>query len=284
MKGGNKAGVVLASMLLLAGCLDIPNAEVIETRAGTHLGESCRQIPKRDGFPRGLPTEFNTLVWNVYKLQAENWQPELNRLSQGADLLLLQEALDKPALIQLLDRFDWRWQQVVAFRYQERAAGVMNAAKVEPVYNCSLRSVEPASRIPKSAMLELYPLQGSRYPLMVVNIHAINFELGMAAYQQQVAQLAKLTDSYPGPVLFAGDFNAWSDKRTAMIQQIMQQARLKEAAFSPDVRLRFAGWPLDHVFYRGLELVSASTQSSDGSDHNPLLLRFRAEPANTVAK
>lgn len=268
-------GLMAVCALLLSACLEIPSDEVIYSNTGEQLIDRCGHVPARQGFPGGLPASFKVLVWNIYKLQAADWAAELSRWGEGQDLLLLQEATDAPALGSWFAAGHWNWQQVAAFRFEARTAGVLNAARDPAVYSCSWRLPEPSTRIPKSALMSLYPLQGSRYPLMVVNVHAINFELGMAAYKKQLEQIGKLTRKYQGPVLIAGDFNTWNGKRLALLQQVMTRNKLKAVAYGQDERLRVGSLPLDHAFIRGLTVAAASSQRSTGSDHNPILLELR---------
>jgi endonuclease/exonuclease/phosphatase (EEP) superfamily protein YafD len=42
-----------------------------------------------------------------------------------------------------------------------------------------------------------------------------------------------------------------------------------------DARTRFLGQQVDHLYVRGLEVVSASTPSVQSSDHNPVLATLR---------
>jgi len=266
--------LTVACALLLTACLEIPSDEVIYSNTGEQLIDRCGHVPARQGFPGGLPASFKVLVWNIYKLQARDWASELAKWGAGKDLLLLQEASDAPALASWLASGHWSWQQVAAFRFEQRTSGVLNAAQDPAVYSCSWRVPEPSSRIPKSALMSLYPLQGSRYPLMVVNVHAINFELGMAAYKKQLEQIGKLTRKYQGPVLVAGDFNTWNGKRLALLQQIMTRNKLQPVSYSQDERMRVGSWALDHAFTRGLTVSAASSQRSSGSDHNPISLEL----------
>ncbi|MGL5288947.1 MAG: endonuclease/exonuclease/phosphatase family protein, partial [Aeromonas sp.] len=37
------------------------------------------------------------------------------------------------------------------------------------------------------------------------------------------------------------------------------------------------GRPLDHIYYRNLDLVSVSSPNTDSSDHNPIIARFAAQ-------
>ena len=98
--------------------------------------------------------------------------------------------------------------------------------------------------------------------------------VALAGYKQQLTQLAKLTRKYQGPVILAGDFNTWGDKRRVLLESIMARYQLQPVSFEPDERTRVAGLPLDHLFYRGLSVTQAEAVTSDGSDHNPLRVGF----------
>ena len=91
-------------------------------------------------------------------------------------------------------------------------------------------------------------------------------------------RLFGFTRRYPGPVLLAGDLNAWNDKRADVLAQDLQTYRLTAATLHPDERVRVAGQPLDRVYFRGLQLEWGTSLQSTGSDHNPIRLRFRYQP------
>ncbi len=71
----------------------------------------------------------------------------------------------------------------------------------------SLREREPILRLPKSALVTVYPLPDARL-LMVVNIHAVNFSLGVDVYSKQLLPIGDQIAHHSGPVIMAGDFNA----------------------------------------------------------------------------
>ena len=60
-----------------------------------------------------------------------------------------------------------------------------------------------------------------------------------------------------------------------LILGVVARLRLKEVRFTPDERMTFmTGLPLDHVFYRGLNVKEAHSIKSNASDHNPLEVSF----------
>ncbi|MDF5512591.1 endonuclease/exonuclease/phosphatase family protein, partial [Vibrio parahaemolyticus] len=135
----------------------------------------------------------------------------------------------------------------------------------------------------KSALYSEYPLSNGS-TLAVANIHAVNFTLGVQAYQQQIDVLVNALTKHQGPVILAGDFNSWNEARWSTLRDIVEKLALQEVVFQPDLRTRFiTGRVLDHVFYRGLTLEKAKAPTTDASDHNPLLLGFKIS-AQTVPK
>ncbi|TOE88347.1 endonuclease/exonuclease/phosphatase family protein, partial [Vibrio parahaemolyticus] len=86
--------------------------------------------------------------------------------------------------------------------------------------------------------------------LAVINVHAINFTVGTEEYTSQLSALETLLKQHSGPIVFAGDFNSWSEYRITAMKQALREANLREVQFSPDHRTQFiTGLPLDHVFY-----------------------------------
>lgn len=54
------------------------------------------------------------------------------------------------------------------------------------------------SQLPKSALVYHCPLRVAVTPLMVVNVHAINFELGDRVYKKRLEQMGELTPQVSG--------------------------------------------------------------------------------------
>ena len=55
----------------------------------------------------------------------------------------------------------------------------------------------------------------------------------------------------------------------------MAQYDLHAVPLQSDQRVRFLGQPLDHVFSRGVQILTANVLAVKSSDHNPILLEFR---------
>ncbi|MDC5856238.1 endonuclease/exonuclease/phosphatase family protein [Vibrio europaeus] len=219
--------------------------------------------------------QIKLLVWNIYKQNRENWQQSLTELSDGKQLVLLQEASMTPELINWVAKQGWFGSQVDAFKAFDTSAGVLNLSLNTPSKACAYTELEPWLRLPKSALYALYPLSSGEQ-LAVVNIHAVNFTYGTTEYHRQLTVLTKELSQHHGPIIVAGDFNSWSEERFAVMSKALISLGLEEVDYQPDNRTQFVtGLPLDHVFYRGLTLETAEAPISDASDHNPILVSFR---------
>ena len=270
--------VVLASMTLIVGfnmVFTIPDQPQLVTMTELDTRQSVRCMDFEN--PKALDNkgQLDILVWNIYKQNRDNWQQVLEKLSTGKQLLILQEASMTDEFKHWLVEGQWFGNQVRAFKALGSGAGVINIAKQAPIRACAYTQTEPWLRLPKSALYSDYNLSNGQV-LVVINIHAINFTLGTEEYTTQLTQLEMALNKHKGPILFAGDFNSWSEERLNVIQQTLRKAELIEVKYDPDQRTQFLnGLPLDHVFYRGLILKSAEAPESDASDHNPLLVSFR---------
>jgi endonuclease/exonuclease/phosphatase (EEP) superfamily protein YafD len=76
----------------------------------------------------------------------------------------------------------------------------------------------------------VYPLPDTRL-LMVVNIHAVNFSLGVDVYSKQLLPIGDQIAHHSGPVIMAGDFNAWSRSRMNALYHFAREMSLREVRF-----------------------------------------------------
>jgi endonuclease/exonuclease/phosphatase (EEP) superfamily protein YafD len=221
------------------------------------------------------PAGFGLMTWNVFKAQAEHWREDFARLSVGQDLVLLQEAHLTPPFRAALEQSGYRWYMVRAFDYNGAEAGVLTAGRVPASGVCLSRVVEPLIRTPKSALLTRYPLDGSPGELWVANLHSINFTLGTGRFREQIESLAEMLEPHRGPLILAGDFNNWNDRRSAILRRVTGRMKLAALTLTEDQRSLHWGHPVDQVFYRGLEVVRAEAVAVSSSDHNPVRVQFR---------
>lgn len=214
---------------------------------------------------------FSLLIWNLHKGQDAGWQQALARLADGKDFLLLQEVLNTQ---QLAEQYSAQFPTAlyaIAFAYLQQQSGVEILSKFTPHFYCAGAKSEPWIRIPKVGAAMSLPLADGK-SLLLVNVHLINFEMNPTNYGKQLRTLMQLISQHQGPIIFAGDFNSWSGYRMSRIQALIAEYGLQEVRFQQDHRLRFLGNPLDHIFVRGLNVLNATTEPTESSDHAPLLL------------
>lgn len=227
------------------------------------------------------PEGIRIVVWNVRKLNERGTTADLASLARGADLLLLQEAIDAPALRDLGTPRAGRWTLAISFvpvRRGRHPTGVAIRGGASPATVAVVRSRgrEPVTRTPKMILAQAYSLHGCASSLLVINVHGLAFAR-RRDFEEQLDVLRGLVENHLGPVLLAGDFNTWSAVRMRALDGVVQRTGMESVAFRPDGRRRFAGRPLDHAFVRDLVPRSARAPTDiRSSDHAPLLLEVAA--------
>ena len=115
-----------------------------------------------------------------------------------------------------------------------------------------------------------YEISGSSQTLLTANIHAINF-VSAKKYEHMLSEVEAVLKRHVGPVILAGDFNSWSNKRVRALHKMTERLELNQLSFKDDSRTRWMGKVVDWIFVRGLKvnnmLVHAEIKSSD---HNAL--------------
>ena len=232
-------------------------------------GAADRPVKKLD------PQAITLLNWNIYKGNEAGWQNDLSRFARDHNLMTIQEAHLDESLLSILQNNDFEWVMNAAFHLDNMPAGVMNLANVRPVHSCGFTTQEPIIRVPKSALVSYYAIEGYDKHLLVANIHGINFTLGMQAYRKQLNQLHEAIEHHDGPMIVAGDFNSWSEERFTEIDKMLHDLSLSSLSYKVNNKTHFLGNALDHVFFRGLEPVSNTVYEVSSSDHNPISVSFR---------
>ena len=230
------------------------------------------QCDKADDLvPKLAASRFHLITWNVHKGQDTGWQEDLERLSKQADFVLLQEATQH----QNLSTFSTALF-VSSFSFNDLLSGVKTFTQTQPEWYCGGGVAEPIIQIPKVASVMSFPLEKGD-SLLLINVHLINFEWGISAYQTQLEQLFSFIENHQGPIIMAGDFNAWNETRLNLVNNLMQKYGLDSVTLSQDERVRFLGYPLDYIFKRGVKVARATSEVVTSSDHNPLLMEFELE-------
>lgn len=274
------AKMMLTAIILIGVLAILPRSAkyltVFDNNEQLYL-QSCPElaaVKPASGSAQKLGLPFTLLNWNIFKQQNTNWQKTLQKWSQKSDLLTLQEIKYSPAFINFSQTNSWFYFQNNAFQYQEVIYGVNTLSKVKPSYICGTRYSEPWLIIPKTGLATIYPLDKLPDSLLLINIHGVNFTFTATPLVDQIQPYLTLIKSHSGPVIFSGDFNTWSAPRLEQVAQILQQAGFQEALFENDRRTTVFGKPLDHIYYRGLEVVNSESWATKTSDHNPQLVTF----------
>ena len=287
-----RSALILTLMFSLSGCFDI--ADTPKLNSSWKVTDSTKANDEQLGFVTDspltcptflsshdndiaqipLPAEFSIADWNIYKQQGDNWRSELSSLIEKNDLIVLQEAKLSFLLHQLMQQYELTWTQVEAFSVYEQSMGVLTASKVMPLSVCKQTVAEPWIRFPKSSLVSYYAWAGSKEPLLVANLHMINFTLGVEEFNQQLESVITVIKQHTGPVIMAGDFNTWTNKRLNRLVELTESVDLQHVVYQNDVRETTFGNPLDDIYFRGMQQLSASSYETDASDHNPIVARF----------
>lgn len=273
-----RQALLLCGTLLLASCAHQPGAwrpapaPLEPVSAESHVA-ACRTAlaatapAERAGLDA---TEIRLLNWNVQKKRDLGWRSDFDRLTGNSDLVLMQEA----SLGGLTDSNfanGRHWSFAPGHRTHDSITGVLTLSRHEPLARCTFTSIEPWLRTPKSTSITAFALEGSDETLVVVNLHAVNFSLGLSDYRHQFDRIERLLQEHEGPVILAGDFNTWHKRRMRVVDSLAESLDLRPVTFDDDTRMRFFGNALDHIYVRRLQLVNAETATVRTSDHNPLV-------------
>lgn len=275
----------LAVAIFVAGCgsrqpyvlAQLPGQFVTTTSRVAADARSCEQLLSESvtTASTGLDsTDIRLLSWNAQKGGRNNWQDDFAGMSSDRNLVLLQEALPEHL-------FPGRYSPVPygsfapGFAGPSGLTGVLTLSAAEPLTQCHLENREPWLRTIKATSVTEYALSNTTATLAVINVHAINFSLGVEAFSRQLGQISDVLRAHDGPVIVSGDFNTWSQNRLETVRTMAQESGLQTLVIPDDGRSTFFGRRVDHVFVRGLQTVAAATPAVDTSDHNPIVAVFR---------
>ncbi len=166
------------------------------------------------------------------KASRSNWQSELNKLSAGSDLVLLQEASRRASPmgdewpVKLLGECVWN----PAWRAKCRRTQPSDAFT-----DWSAPHEEPWLQLPgRPRALVALPTETMAKELAVINIHAINFTFGTEDYEAQLkSNWPVICNSIVRPVIFAGDFNSAGELALLYWRCVGGKVGLTEVAFEP---------------------------------------------------
>ena len=280
-----RMALLFAVALSLTSCTSLPP---VDTRAMTlplsshGLGiatdvETCRDTLGQSQADTSTELDagsISLLSWNIKKGSARQWSDDLVAVGAGRELVLIQEAVVGPKLSESILGLNYR-AFAPGYRTGNQLSGVMTLSSSPPLTHCNLTNDEPWLQTPKATAVTEYGLKGTEQTLVVVNIHAINFSLGVEDFRRQIDQIRWVLGSHTGPVILSGDFNTWRPARQAIVETLAEELNLDAVDFEEDHRTRFFGQTLDHLYVRGLTLTASSTYKVESSDHNPLAAELR---------
>lgn len=225
------------------------------------------------------------VTWNVGKPRSDEALDQILALShdQEPELLVLQESTH---LLRVPEHMG------AHFVRNHRLSGVATAATARPEQAVARPSPERELGVTtrKMALVTHYTVEDGR-DLQVINVHGLNFDRSGQRFIAQMRDLAEKVALHEGPLVFAGDFNTWSQARVRALAGIVRGLGLTEVvADSGSGRTGSVGRALnplvgvdpslhlDRVFVRGLRSVEAHwLESYDASDHVPLYAQLELE-------
>ena len=273
--------ITLCVSLLVASCATPrahgPGYQLPDVAAGLSQADLCAESLAGTAVAGYTPLdsgEIEILNWNIQKGGNPAWMADLEAFAGEPDLLLFQEAA--------LHTDDWNvlaprlhTSFAPGYRTRNSLTGVMTLSTAQPLTQCNFVSREPWLRSPKATMISEYALTETDDTLLVVNVHSVNFTLGVRDFKNQIKEIQSVVARHSGPVLLSGDFNTWRGLRARIVERAAEDLGLEKLEFAVDHRKRVFGQALDHIYVRGFEVVQATTQQVRTSDHNPMSVRLR---------
>jgi endonuclease/exonuclease/phosphatase (EEP) superfamily protein YafD len=239
----------------------------------------CRELlnrPIRETAAKLDPANIRLLNWNIQKGKQLGWQSDLYSMASDSQLVLMQEAVLDPEMVNP-ERLASYWSFAPGTRQNDTLTGVLTLSSIAPLTHCNLTDWEPWLRTPKATSITEYALKGTDATLVVVNIHAVNFTLGVESYGRQFERIFTILRDHDGPLIVSGDFNSWHRGREELLQSLVDRLQLTALDYREDQRVEVFGRPIDHIYIRGLQALAASSTAVNSSDHNPIIVKLSLE-------
>lgn len=220
-------------------------------------------------------TSYSLALWNLHKGKTDGYQKDLHRILNNYDFLLGQELYLDQAHQELIEERQIHFSYGPSFRWGRFWTGVGNFSKYPAQFSTPLvsRGKEPILKTPKTSLINLYLLPGEVIPLMVVNVHALNFEISHQKFAQQIEDVVQSIRLHKGPLIVAGDFNTWSQARYQALLNLLKPLGVERLPISSPVGITHR--TLDHIFVRNLQVKDYGLiPHITGSDHAALYLNF----------
>lgn len=191
-------------------------------------------------------------------------------LSHPSDFILFQEY--KMPKLQLHDFKDFSYAMAANMETKRHIYGLLTAS----CFSFDSKQIELTHRkeflvsTKKSMLLTSHPFDNGDL-LYLVNMHGINF-VSLKVFTKELAKIEALLKSCDGAMIVSGDFNNWSKNRIRALDSFQNNLSLEKAQVQEGHHIkRVFSKPIDHIFYRGLNLLKAEAiDTKNISDHNPI--------------
>ena len=241
-----------------------------------------------------LPASITVVNWNAQKGRHPQFVRDLRQLleREAPDIVFLQEVT---AGFFEPDQMGGYFAESWSYPWPGgQTSGVLTLSRIPPVRRQPVPTKYREFDViaPKVSLVTEYPLSYGKN-LLAVNVHLLNFERwSLNKLRHQLEDLKAIMANHTGPVIMAGDFNTWNQKRLQLVKEITQDMKLKEVTDFPqgrtsgDTRSEFwnevfgieKNLPLDRVFFVNFEPESARVLNYDTSDHKPILVKLILQP------
>ena len=254
-------------------------------------GQGAIQVAEFSDQSQILPATITVVNWNAQKGKNPQFASDLKVLleQEKPDIVFLQEATAdffKPEQMggYLAEGWSYPWPG-------GKSVGVLTlsrvpATRIEPVPT-QYREFDVTA--PKVSLVTEYPLPNGEN-LLALNVHLLNFEVwSLKKINHQLEDLKTIMAKHTGPIIMAGDFNTWNQKRLELVKAITRDVELNEVTDFPDGRTtgdtKSEFWndilgvernlPLDRVFFLGFDPTDARVLKYDTSDQKPILVKLK---------
>ena len=219
---------------------------------------------------------LNVLIRNVHKENfTQAWLDDFNNIRKNKDIILLQESVfyEGPIIPNVYKQY--RTILGESFTRQGTKTGNATLSKYKIYEPKVIHSPdrEPIIRTPKPIIISKFKLLNGK-KLLTLNIHGINF-VSYRKFKRMINKSLKSIKKHRGPVIYAGDFNTWSKRKTRFLVSSLRKLGLKWVKFRHEERVKtYFGYPLDQAFVRGLKILDADILLMNSSDHSPMVLKL----------
>jgi endonuclease/exonuclease/phosphatase family metal-dependent hydrolase len=225
--------------------------------------------------------------WNIeHGREVERAAEDLSTIDElcDADLLLVQEMDDVGThLLAELLGMNVGYVEGHPHRSTGRPFGnaVLSPWAVSDVTSVPMPFTATVGGHPRAAIGATVDVDGD--PVSAYSIHVETVLLSLSRRAAQVAAVAAHTTARDdGVVIIGGDFNTATSRSVAVFDRVMADYGVDrlDSGSQPTFDRFGRSFPLDHLYGRGVEVVSAGTAHEAGtSDHRPIWATVRRTPS-----